>query len=217
MKSANLITTKQIQQEYPELCTGIGNLKDYQAKIHVNQEIPPIAQSPRLIPFAMREKVERKIIQLLEMDIIEPVKGPTLWVSPLVIVPKPSGEIRICVDMRQANTAVVREQHPIPTVEEVIQRMNGSTVFSKIDLNSGFHQLELEETSREISTFVCHLGLFHYKPLLFGISSAPELYQYKIHQLVSDCAGVENIGDDIIIHGKMMQNMIKGCGSYWID
>ena len=89
-------------------------------------------------------------------DIIEPVEGPTPWVSPLVIIPKPSGDIRICVDIRQANTAVIRERHPIPTVDEVIQRMNGSTVFTKLDLQCAYHQLELEEKSREITiNYIC--------------------------------------------------------------
>ena len=73
-------------------------------------------------------------------------------VSPIVIVPKPSGDIRLCVDMRRANEAIIRERHPIPTIDEVLQSMNGSTVFSKIDLKWGFHQLELEEDSRKITT-----------------------------------------------------------------
>ncbi len=149
----------------------------------------------------MREKLEGKISELLANDIIEPVEGPTPWVSPLVIMLKTSGKIRVCVDMRQANRAIVRERHPIPTIDEVIQRMNGSTVFSKLDLRSVFHQLELEEESRGITTFSCHLGLFRYKRLMFGISSAPELLQHVVQQVLSECDGVENISDDLIIHG----------------
>ena len=79
------------------------------------------------------------------MDIIEKVQGPTPWVSPIVVVPKPSGEIRLCVDMRKANDAIVRERHPIPTVDEVLQDMSQSSVFSKLDLKWGYHQLELSE------------------------------------------------------------------------
>ena len=150
----------------------------------------------------MREKLEKKIRELLDDDIIEPVEGPTPWVSPLVIIPKPSGGIRCCVDMHEENAAVVRERHPIPTVDEVIQRMNGSTVFSKIDLKSGFHQIELGEDSRNITTFTCHLALFRYKRLLFGISSALELFQHIVQQVLAECRGVENISDDLIVHGK---------------
>ena len=140
IKADERLTIEGIKLKYPELCDGIGKLKNYQATIHVDPEVQPIAQHARRIPFSMRKKLEEKIQAMINDDIIEEVKGPTPWVSPLVIVPKPSGDIRICVDMRQANTAVIRERHPIPTVDEVTHNMNGSTVFSKIDLRCGFHQ-----------------------------------------------------------------------------
>jgi hypothetical protein len=195
------LTLDSIKQRYPAVCDGIGKLKGYQAKIHVDPDVKPVAQSQRRIPFAMRDKLEAKIDELLADDIIERVEGPTPWVSPLVIIPKPSGDIRVCVDMRQANTAVIRERHPIPTVDEVLHRMNSSKVFSKIDLRAGFHQIELEEESRSVTTFTCHLGIFRYKRLMFGISSAPELFQHIVQQVLADCEGVENISDDLIVHG----------------
>ena len=62
----------------------------------------------------------------MECDIIEPVEGPTPWVSPVVVVPKPSGDIRLCVDMRKANEAIVRERHPIPTLDDILYQLKGS-------------------------------------------------------------------------------------------
>ena len=120
------------------LFKGIGKLKDYKLKLHINPEVKPVAQPVRRIPFALRSKVEEEIQKLLEQDIIEPVQGPTPWVSPVVVVPKGSG-VRLCVDMRQANEATIRERHPIPTVDEVLEELNQSTVFSKLDLRLGFH------------------------------------------------------------------------------
>ncbi len=104
--------------------------------------------------------------------------------------------------MRRANEAIIRERHPIPTVDEVLQTVNQSTVFSKIDLKWGYHQLELDEESRKITTFATHCGLFRYKRLMFGINSAPEVYQHVIQQVLHGCKGASNISDDIIIHGK---------------
>ena len=95
--------------------------------------------------------------------------------------------------MRMANTAVIRKRHTIPTVDEIMHRMNGSKVFTKIDLQNGFHHLELSEKSREITTFACHIGIFRYKRLLFGISSVPELFQNVVQQVMSGCKGVKNI------------------------
>ena len=94
------------------------------------------------------------------MDIIESVEGPTPWVSPVVVVPKQNGEIRLCVDMRRANEAIIRERHPIPTVDDVLHSPNQSTVFSKLDLKWEYHQIELEPASRSITTFVTHCGLY---------------------------------------------------------
>ena len=104
--------------------------------------------------------------------------------------------------MRQANTAVVRERYPIPTVDEVLQTLNGSTVFSKLDLRWGFHQVELEESSRDITTFAVNDGLYRFKRMMFGISSAPEKYQHIGAQVISGCPGALNIADDLVVHGK---------------
>jgi len=97
------------------------------------------------------------------MDIIEKVQGSTTWVIPIVVVPEPSCEIRMCVDMRRANEPVVRERHPIPTVDEVLQDMTQSSVFTNLDLKWGYHQLELSDESRDITTFTTNAGLYRYK------------------------------------------------------
>ena len=206
LKSGTRICTvtssEKIMSDYKEIFEGVGKLKDYQVKLHVNPDVPPVAQPVRRTPFSLRDKVKEKIEELVAMDIIEPVEGPTLWVSPVVVVPKQNDEIRLCVDMRRANEAIVRERYPIPTVDEVLQSLNQSTVFSKLDLKWGYHQLELHPDSRSITTFTTHCGLFQYKRLMFGITSAPEVYQHVIQQSLQGCEGVANISDDIIIHGK---------------
>ena len=87
----NSLTVEQMTSRFPELFKGIGKLKNYQAKLHVNPEVRPVAQTVRRIPFGLRDKVEAEIQSLLQQDIIEPVQGPTSWVSPVVVVPKGTG------------------------------------------------------------------------------------------------------------------------------
>ncbi|CAC5396188.1 unnamed protein product [Mytilus coruscus] len=171
----------------------------------VKADFMPIAQPTRRLPFNIRKSVEEKLCELEEMDVIERVEGPTEWVSPLVVVPKRNSEIRICVDMRRANEAVKRSRHPIPTVDEILQELNGAKVYSKIDLRMGFHQVELEPESRNITTFTTHVGLFRYKRLMFGISCAPEMYQQCIKMALEGCAGQRNISDDTIVYGCTQQ------------
>ena len=110
-----------IYDSYSNLFKVVGTLKGCKLKLHVNTSVQPIAQSVRRVPFQLREKVDKKLDELLAADIIEEVpEGPTSWISPLIIIPKPDGDIRVCVDMRRANEAIVRERHPIPSVEELL-------------------------------------------------------------------------------------------------
>ena len=131
------------------------------------------------------------------------------WVSPLVVVPKANSDIRICVDMRCANKAVQRERFPMPNIEDIIQQMNGSSVFSRLDLSQSFHQIELDEQSRFITTFVCHKGLYRYKRLMFGINSAPEIHQRIIQQILQAIPNCRNNADDIIIFAKNQEEHDK--------
>ena len=89
----NAVSTPDLVDKYKTCFEGVGKLTEYQVKIHVNDEVNPVAQHPRRVPFSPREKVESKLHESEQMDIIEKVKGPTPWVSPIVVVPKPSGEI----------------------------------------------------------------------------------------------------------------------------
>ena len=196
-------TGQDILTEYPECFDGVGKLKSFKAKFYINEDVRPVAQPVRRIPYNLRGAVEEELEKLLKADIIEKVEGPTPWISPIIVVPKGgTNEIRVCVDMRQANEAVVRERHPIPTVDDILYHLNEGTVYSRLDLKWGFHQIELDEDSRGITTFITHTGLYRYKRLMFGISSAPELYQHIIQQVLTGCAGAHNIADDIIVHGK---------------
>ena len=194
-----------ILHEYRDRFEGLGKLKDFELKLHIDRDIQPVAQSARKMPFKMREQVKNKLNDLLDQGIIEKVEGPTEWLSPLVVVPKPNNDIRICVDMREANTAVLRERFPLPNIDQTLEEMNGAKIFSKLDLAQGFHQISLEPSSRDITNFVTYDGIYRYCRLNFGISCAPEIYQRIIQQTLQDIEGCKNISDDIIIYAKTQE------------
>lgn len=133
---------ESLKAKFSGVCSGVGRLKNYQLKQHIDPQVFPVVQKMRRIPFSLKDKVTAKVNELLESDIIKRVEGPTIWISPVVVAPKPSGDIRLCVDMHRANEAIVCERLPTPTVVEVLKGLNGGTVFSKLDLR--FHQIELE-------------------------------------------------------------------------
>ena len=173
-----------VEDEFQDLFSGkIGKLTNYEVELHRKPNAKFVAQPCRRLPYCQRGKVEKKPTELEEMDIIDRVEGPTPCVSPIVVVPKESGDIRICVDKKQANTVIERSRHPIPTIDDALSELSGSTEFTKLDLTMRFHQLEQKEgISRDVTTFTAQAELFRYQRLMFGIFSAPELCQHVISQ-----------------------------------
>ena len=174
------ISEREIKAQLPEVFNGVGKLKSRQVTLHIDPRVKPVAKPPRRTPFNLRDNVTAKIKELLDKDIIEPVEGPTPWVNPIVIVPKQGVDIRLCINRRRANEAIELTCYSIPKVDELLQNMNGSKIFSKLDLKWGYHQLELAPESRGITTFASHESLYRYKWLRFGVNSASEIYQQEI-------------------------------------
>ena len=94
----------------------------------MDESVTPSAQAMRRIPFSRKQKVVDKLEELEALDVIEKVNGPTSWINPLVVVEKPNGDVRICLDMRQANRAILREKHPVPTIEETARNVRGKSI-----------------------------------------------------------------------------------------
>lgn len=181
-------------------------IKDYKLTLPINRDIPPVIQPLRRCPIALQNQVKAKLDELLEMDIIERVDSPTSWVSPLVPIMKDNGELRLCVDMRRANQAIQRLNHPLPVFEDMLPRFSGAKHFTTLDIKQAFHQVELAEDSRDITTFVTNWGLYRYKRLSFGINCAPEFYQFLMESILSSCPQTAVFIDDIIIWGVTQQD-----------
>ena len=191
----------EIRSKYPAVFSGLGKLKDVKLKLNIDTSVQPVSQHLRRVPFHVRQKVENKLNELLDLDVIERVEGPTSWVSPILAIPK-GNDVRLVVDMRAANTAILRNHRPVPTLEELMDDFTGCAYFSKIDLRHGYHQIELDEDSRHITTFITHVGCFRYKRLVQGANSALEEYQHHIDSLFSHQKRIRNISDDILVGGS---------------
>ncbi|KAL6483813.1 hypothetical protein MHYP_G00086850 [Metynnis hypsauchen] len=137
-------------------------------------------------------------------DIIQKVSQPTEWCAPMVPAPKKSGKVRICADLKRLNKAVKRERFILPTAEEIIAGLSGSTVFSSLDATAGFWQIPLDKDSQRLTTFIMPFARYCFKRLPFGITSAPEIFQRKMVETLEGLQGVSVYMDDIIIHGKDM-------------
>ena len=143
------------------------------------------------------------------MGVISKVEVPTPWCAGMVVVPKRSGEVRICVDLKFLNESVLREVHPLPKVETTLSQLSGATVFSKIDANSGFWQIPLDTESRLLTTFLTPFGRYCFNKLPFGISSAPEHFQRCITKILVGIPGVICHIDDVLILAKLRRSTMR--------
>ena len=123
----------------------------------------------------------------------------------MVVVPKKSGAVRICVDLKPLNSSVLREPYPIPTVDDTLALLSGATHFSKLDANSGFWQVPLAEESHHLTTFITPSGRYQFNMLPFGISSAPELFQRRMSRILDGLEGVVCLIDDVLVFGKSQE------------
>ena len=150
----------------------------------------------------MREKVKKELDCMESMGVISKVLEPTPWCAGMVVVPKKSGNIRICVDLKPLNRSVLRETHPIPKVDDTLAQLTGATFFSKLDANSGFWQIPLDEQSCLLTTFITPFVRYCFHKLLFGISSASEVLQMRMNHILDGLPGVQCFIDDILVFGK---------------
>jgi len=137
----------------------------------------PIRQRPYRHSVEARKEIDRQIDVLLESGIIEPSDSP--WGSPVVLVRKKNNTHRLCIDLRRVNSVTKASFFPLPLLEDVLHTVseNNPSIFTSLDMSSGFYQLPLDEASKPKTAFVTHRGNFHFKRLPFGISNAPASYQ----------------------------------------
>ena len=208
-------TSEEIIKEYDDVFHGLGCLEG-EYHIKTNPNVTPVVHVPRKVPYALRDKLKTEIERMENLGVIENVVEPTEWVNSLVVVEKNNGKVRVCLDPRDLNKAVLREHYPMKTIEEVAAELNGAKVFSTIDASSGFWQVELDAESSKLVTFNSPFGRYKFLRLSFGINSAPEVFQRRMTQALDDIEGVAVIVDDILLwgttveeHNRRLQNALQ--------
>ena len=163
---------------------GLGKVTDFEHKITIDPEVKPVSPHLRGIPVSQIEAVNNELDRMLEQDIIEEVTEASPWVSNLLIVPKKSGDLRVCCNLREVNKAVIRERHVLPKVEDTLCAMHGSKYFAKMDAKGGFFQLTLAEESRYVTTFITPRGCYRDKQTPFGLSDVSKAFQRMMEKIL---------------------------------
>ena len=179
---------------------GVGKLPG-EYHMMLDETVKPVQHPPRRVPVAIQERLRETLEDLERREIVARVTTPTSWISSMVVVPKPNGTLRICLDPKDLNRALQRENYPLPTIEEVATRLHGAKVFTVLDVACGFWHVALDEQSSFLTTFNTPFGRYRWKRMPFGIKSAPEIFQRKMHELIEGLNGVEVIADDFVVVG----------------
>ena len=190
----------------------LGKIQGVQATLQLKEKASPKFFKARPVPFAVKKGIETELHRLENEGVIERIQYSD-WAAPIVPVKKPSGEIRICGDYKvTVNQALQVPQHPIPRAEELFQALNGGEKFTKLDLSQAYQQVELDPESKKYVSINTHLGLYAYRRLPYGISSAPAIFQAVMDKILQGL----NVGcylDDIVITGRNdkehLQNLEK--------
>ena len=138
----------------------------------------------------------------MRLGIIEQVDEPTEWTSALVVVHKPNGSLRICLDPHDLNPALKGNAHPVPTIDEILPDMTRAKVFTKCDVRPRFWHVQLDKESADLTSFGTPFGRFRWNRTPFGIAPASEIFQKKLEQALEGLEGIRNIHGDIVIWGE---------------
>ena len=195
------LSMEEVLKEYSDVFQGTGKLKG-QYKLEIEENAKPVVHPPRRVPVALKGKLKRELERLQSLGIIEKVIEPTPWVSSLVIVQKPNGQIRVCLDPKDLNKVLKRSHYPSPTVEDILPELTRAKVFSTVDAKNGFWHVELNDDSSCLTRFNSPFGRFCRRRLPFGLCSAPEEFQRRLNHALDGLTGVLTIHDDILIFGE---------------
>ena len=197
----SVITKDRILKKFPDVFEGMGELGE-PCKINIDKTVTPVIHAPRRVPFGLQDKLKLKLDNM-EGTVIEKVSEPTDWVSSMVVVTKPnSDDLRICIDPTDLNKAIKRNHYPLPIIEDVLPCLGKAKIFSVLDAKNGFWQVKLDKESSYLTTFNTPFGRYRWKRMPFGISSAPEEYQRRMHEALRNLKGVMVIADDILVIGE---------------
>ena len=163
--------------------TDLGCTRELEHEIPLLDEAP-VRQRYRRLPPSQYEQVREHIQSLLDGGVIRPSTSP--YASPIVLVQKKSGELRMCVDYRQLNAKTRRDAYPLPRIEETLDALGGARYFSTLDLASGYNQVPVAEKDKAKTAFCTPFGLFEYNRMPFGLCNAPGTFQRLMERIFGD-------------------------------
>lgn len=191
----------------------IGTCKIGELKIELTTD-KPVNVRPYKVPFAKQQVVKSMVDELLENGIISKSNSP--YASAIVMVKKPTGEDRMCVDYRPLNAITMKQPFPMPTVEDLLGQLAGYTYFTTLDLMSGYYQIPIHTDSQKYTAFVTQNGHYEFLRMPFGLVNAPSVFQSIMNEITKRLPSGEIVTylDDTIIPSMTIEEGLARLGRF---
>lgn len=193
---------RQLLESNPQVCTNKPGKTDVLQHTIYTTNCVPIKQRPYRLSPGKQAIVEEQLREMISAGVVEPSHSG--WASPVVLPPKKDGGHRFCVDFRKVNAVTETDAYPLPNINEILESLSGASLFSTIDLNSGYWQVPMDPDSKAKTAFITHLGLYHFNVMPFGLKNAPATFQRLMENVLDGLLGEICLVylDDIIVYSS---------------
>ena len=196
------ITKEYILKEYNDIFKGVGTLPGGPYHIKLKEQYRPVQHPPRSVPIAMQTAYMAELDRLMKEGIIKEVKEHTEWINSIVPVMKPNGSLRLCLDPKDLNKAIERNQWYSRTIDDILPELAKSKFKTLQDATSGYWHVVLDLDSSLLTMFNMPWGKFRWLRLPFGLKIASDVFQEWLDRVLRLLDGVHGIADDILTHGE---------------
>ncbi|GJR71973.1 putative reverse transcriptase domain-containing protein [Tanacetum coccineum] len=193
---------QEFPKVFPEDLPGLPPARQVEFQIDLVPGAAPVARAPyRLAPAEMQE-LSTQLQELSDKGFIRPSSSP--WGAPVLFVKKKDGSFRMCIDYRELNKLTVKNRYPLPRIDDLFDQLQGSRVYSKIDLRFGYHQLRVREEDISKTTFRTRYGHYEFQVMPFGLTNAPAVFMDLMNRVCKPYLDrfVIVFIDDILIYSK---------------
>ncbi|GJS11115.1 reverse transcriptase domain-containing protein [Tanacetum coccineum] len=205
-KLSDISVVREFVDVFPEDLSGLPPQRQVEFRIDLVPGVTPVAKSPyRLAPSEMQE-LSGQLQELQDKGFIRPSHSP--WGAPVLFVKKKDGSLRMCIDYRELNKLTIKNRYPLPRIDDLFDQLQGSRYFSKIDLQSGYHQLHMHEDDIPKTAFRTRYGHFEFTVMPFGLTNAPAVFMDLMNRVCKPYLDkfVIVFIDDILIYSKTKED-----------
>ena len=201
----NIHVIREFPDVFPKELPGIPPEREVDLSIEVVQGTTPISRTPYCMAPTELKESKTQLQEILDKGFIQPSVSP--WGAPVLFVKKKDDTLWMCIDYRQINKVIVKNKNPLPRIEDLFDQLKGASVFSKIDLRSGYYQLRVKEVDVPKTAFKTRYGHYEFLVTPFGLTNAPAAFMdlmNRVFHLYLDQFVVVFI-DDILVYSKDTQ------------